>query len=307
MKTALVTGASGFIGSALIAELLKHDTAVYAVVRKENIHKCPFKDHPLVHIVCCDMDNISALPGLVSEHMGVFYHLAWASVSGPGRADIRLQLQNVQWTADALRTAKELGCKRFLCAGSVTEYEAMAAAYSQGCRPGAGYIYGGGKVAAHIMCASAASQLGVDLVWPMITNAYGPGERSPRLVCSTIQKCLRGESPQFTSGSQNYDFVYVDDVVRALRLIGEKGKAFHEYMIGSSQARPLKEFLLEMQAAIATGIEFRFGDIPFTGVDLPLEWFDCSQTEADTGFRAEVSFAEGCRRTMEWWQQEEVQ
>ena len=99
----------------------------------------------------------------------------------------------------------------------------------------------------------------------------------------------------------NYDFVYIDDVARAFRLIGENGKPFHEYLIGSSNARPLKEFLLEMQASIAPQLPFRFGDIPFTGIDLPLDRFDCSQTEADTGFRAEISFAEGCRRTMAWW------
>lgn len=180
----------------------------------------------------------------------------------------------------------------------------MAAAYTQGNRPGPGYIYGGGKLIAHVMCMSVAAQLGIELVWPEITNAYGPGERSPRLVNTTVQKCLRGEAPQFTAGTQNYDFVYIDDIARAFRLIGENGKPFHEYLIGSSSARPLREFLLEMQAAISPNLEFQFGNVPFTGVDLPLEAFDCSQTETDTGFRAEVSFAEGCRRTMEWWKKE---
>ena len=42
---------------------------------------------------------------------------------------------------------------------------------------------------------------------------------------------------------QNYDFVYIDDVARAFRLIGEKGKPFHEYVIGSGNAKPLKNFL----------------------------------------------------------------
>ena len=66
------------------------------------------------------------------------------------------------------------------------------------------------------------------------------------------------------------------------------------------------EILLEMKAAIAPELDFIFGDIPFTGIDLPLSKFDCSQTEADTGFRAEISFAEGCKRTMEWWKEQEI-
>ena len=180
----------------------------------------------------------------------------------------------------------------------------MAAAYAPGNRPGLGYIYGGGKLIAHVMCMSVAADIGIDLIWPEITNAYGAGERSPRLVNTTIQKCLRGEPPQFTAGTQNYDFVYIDDVARAFRLIGERGKPFHEYLIGSSTARPLKEFLLEMQSAVAPELDFQFGDLPFTGIDLPLSAFDCAQTQADTGFRAEISFAEGCKRTMAWWKKE---
>ncbi|HIU25480.1 MAG TPA: NAD(P)-dependent oxidoreductase, partial [Candidatus Copromorpha excrementigallinarum] len=69
---------------------------------------------------------------------------------------------------------------------------------------------------------------------------------------------------------------------------------------GSGNARPLKEFLLEMKGSIAPELDFIFGDIPFTGVNQPLEDFDCSLTEKDTGFKAEVSFGEGCRKTMEW-------
>ena len=180
------------------------------------------------------------------------------------------------------------------------EHETMAAAYTQGNKPGLGYIYGGGKVIAHIMCMSVAAKLGIDLIWPAITNAYGIGEVSPRLVNTTIRKCIHGEAPQFTAGTQNYDFVYIDDVARAFYLIGKNGKPFHEYLIGSSHAKPLKEFLLEMKEAIAPNIDFVFGDIPFTGIDLPLEQFDCTETEKDTGFKAEVSFAEGTRRTKAW-------
>lgn len=300
MKTVIISGANGFVGGALVRELLRYDYRIYALDREGCCGNLP--DDPRVTFVPCELAEMAGLKDkLPAQDYDIFYHFAWVGSAGPARADTALQLQNAQWTVDSLRVAKELGCKRFLCAGSIMEHETMAAVYTQGNKPGMGYIYGGGKLIAHVMCMSVAAQLGIDLVWPEITNAYGVGERSPRMVNTTIQKCIRGESPQFTAGTQNYDFVYVDDVARAFRLIGEKGKPFHEYLIGSSTARPLREFLLEMQAAIAPDLPFQFGDIPFTGIDLPLDKFDCSQTEADTGFRAEISFAEGCRRTMEWW------
>ncbi|MBD5160649.1 MAG: NAD(P)-dependent oxidoreductase [Oscillibacter sp.] len=300
MKKVIISGANGFVGGALVRELLQHDYRICALDREGCCGNLPEDER--VTFIPCDLAEMERLKEkLPVDDYDAFYHFAWVGSAGPARADTALQLQNAQWTVDSLRVAKELGCKRFLCAGSIMEHETMAAAYTQGNQPGMGYIYGGGKLIAHVMCMSVAAQIGIDLIWPEITNAYGVGEKSPRMVNTTIQKCIRREAPRFTAGTQNYDFVYIDDVARAFRLIGERGKPFHEYLIGSSTARPLKEFLLEMQAAVAPDLPFQFGDIPFTGTDLPLSRFDCSRTEADTGFRAEVSFAEGCRRTMEWW------
>ena len=300
MKTAIITGANGFVGGALTRELLANDYKVYALDREGCCGNLP-KDPRCIFIPCDLADMASLVEKISVGEADMMFHFAWVGSAGSLRADTKMQLQNAQWTVDSLRVARELGCKRFICAGSIMEHETIAAAYTQGNKPGLGYIYGSGKLVAHTMCMSVAADIGIDLLWPEITNAYGVGERSPRMINSTIQKCIRGEAPQFTAGTQNYDFVYIDDVARAFRLIGENGKPFHEYLIGSSTARPLKEFLLEMKQAIAPDLDFNFGDIPFTGIDLPLSKFNCSQTERDTGFRAQISFAEGCKRTCDWW------
>lgn len=290
MNSAIVTGANGFVGSAVVRELLTNGISVCALVHNNHRDNLPGNEN---------LQVVSSLDDVQGEYE-VFYHFAWIGSAGAARADTKLQLENAQMTVDMMRTAKALGCSRFLCAGSIMEHETMAAAYTDGNRPGMGYIYGAGKLAAHALCMSVAADIGIDLVWPEITNAYGPGEKSQRLLNMTIRKCLVGESPVFTAGTQNYDFVFIDDVARAFRMIGEKGKPFTEYLIGSSTARPLREFLLTMKEAIAPDIEFKFGDIPFTGINLPLSEFDTSKTERDTGFKAEIDFAEGCRRTMKW-------
>lgn len=300
MKKVIISGANGFIGSALTKELIAHNIEVIALDMDGHSDNLPQND--LVTFVPFSLDKVSELVNeSCAKGADTFFHFAWAGSAGAARADTKLQLQNAQWTVDCLRIAKELGCSRFVNAGSIMEKETIKAVFAPGNKPGLGYIYGSGKLVAHTMCKSVAADIGIDLVWAMITNAYGVGEKSPRMVNTTIQKCIRNEAPQFTAGTQNYDFIYIDDVVRAFRLIGEKGKPFCEYMIGSSNAKPLKEFLLEMKASIAPDLDFIFGDIPFTGVNLLLEDFDCSKTEEDTGFRAEISFAEGCKRTRDWW------
>ena len=300
MKKVIVSGANGFVGSALVKELVANGIEVIALDMDGHSNNIP--ESSLVTFYPFSLHHVMDMKEVIKEQdIDTYYHLAWEGSAGPARADTYLQLQNAQWTVESLRLAKELGCKRFVNAGSIMELETMRAVFNAGNKPGLGYIYGSGKLAAHAMCKSVAADIGIDLVWAMITNAYGVGERSPRMVNTTIQKCIRGEAPQFTAGTQNYDFVYIDDVARAFRLIGEKGKPFCEYLIGSSQAKPLKEFLLEMKAAIAPELDFIFGDIPFTGINQPLEEFDCSKTEADTGFRAQVSFSEGCKRTRDWW------
>ena len=300
MKKAIVTGANGFVGGALVKELINNGIEVIALDLEGHNNNLPKDDK--VKFYPFDLTNAFEIKDALKDAgADTFYHFAWAGSAGPARADAALQLNNAKWTVDCLKLAKELGCQRFVNAGSIMELETIAAAFKAENKPGLGYIYGSGKLVAHTMCKSVAADIGIDLVWAMITNAYGVGERSPRMVNTTIQKCIRGEAPQFTAGTQNYDFVYIDDVARAFRLIGQNGKPFCEYLIGSSNAKPLKEFLLEMKEAIAPDLDFIFGDIPFTGVNQPLEEFDCSKTEKDTGFKAEISFGEGCRRTRDWW------
>lgn len=303
MKKALVTGANGFVGSALVRELIKNNIEVIALDRGGCNNNIPVKARFVAHELA-DSRKLSAL--IPDRDIDVFYHLAWAGSAGTARADAALQLHNAQWSVDCLRAAKEMDCSRFICAGSIMEHEAIAAAFEQGNKPGLGYIYGSGKLVSHMMCMSVAADIGIDLVWAKITNAYGAGEFSPRFVNTTIRKIISQEPLLFTSGTQNYDFVYIDDVARAFRLIGEKGKAFKHYLIGSSCAKPLREFVLEMKASLAPERDFVFGDVPFTGINMPLSEFDCSLTEKDTGFRAMISFREGVRRTMEWIRGQDV-
>ena len=299
MKKVIITGADGFVGSYTVQCFLDNGIEVLALDMLQEPKR--LKPQPGLTYQCVDVSNTSQLVRTIpSGEYDTFIHFAWAGSAGPLRTDYHLQLQNALNTVECLKCAKELGCSRFVCAGSIMEREVEAAVHTQGCRPGMGYIYGMGKHIAHCLCKSVAADIGIDLLWPMITNAYGVGELSPRFVNTTLRKIINREPLQFTAGTQNYDFVYVTDVARAFYAVANNGHPFKEYIIGSGNARPLKEFILEMQQALAPDMVPQFGDVPFTGTNLPLMAFDTTDIEQDCGFSPQVGFAEGTRMTMEW-------
>lgn len=297
MKKAIVTGANGFVGSHVVNELVKNNIEVLAI----DLPDCSGNIPQSEKVTFCGMDIFTLAENadkIKKDYYDTFYHFAWLGSAGEKRTDCDLQMKNALCTVDCVKTAKALGCEKFVCAGSIMEKEAVAAVNAQGNRPGMGYIYGMGKLIAHCMSKSVAAQQGIDLVWAIITNAYGPGELSPRFVNTTIRKIINNESLQFTAATQNYDFIYIDDIAKAFYLLGEKGKPFNEYVLGSGNARPLREFIEEMTGALCPDVKPVFGDVPFTGVNMPLEVFSTQAIEQDCGFHTQVSFAEGTMRTM---------
>ena len=299
MEKVIITGADGFVGSYTVAHFLKEGKTVLAVDMGAEPKRLDI--HPNLTYLQCDITDIEEMLSKIPHNTyDTLTHFAWAGSAGEARMDYNLQMQNALNTVECVKAAKQLGCQRFVCAGSIMEYEVEAAIHSQGSHPGMGYIYGMGKHIAHCMCKSVAANIGIDLLWPMITNAYGVGEFSPRFVNTTLRKIITGEPLQFTAATQNYDFVYVSDVAKAFYQVAEKGKPFCEYMIGSGNARPLKDFILEMVAACGPESKPLFGDVPFTGTNMPLSTFAIDAIKKDCGFTPDVSFSEGTKMTMDW-------
>ena len=196
----------------------------------------------------------------------------------------------------------DLGVKKFIAPGSMHEIESQIEMERHEPCTNMGMMYKGAKHAAHYMAKADLCRQGIDFLWPVVTNAYGVGERSRRLINSAVRSLLKGESPAFTKGDQYYDFVYISDVARAFRLIGEHGVSCRSYVIGSGHARPLKEFLTKAGQLVAPEIPLRFGAHIFQGVYVPKEYYD--ENEAllgqDTGFCPEVSFEDGICRLAKW-------
>lgn len=300
MKKAIVTGANGFIGTALCKELSRQGISVIAVVRNEEENVSRIQSFRGLRIAYADLSEFKNLHEVISDRdIDVFYHLAWVGSAGPLRGNADVQFNNIKYTCDTVEACSKMNCKRFVFASSIMEYE-IEAVMATDATPGINTLYSSAKVSADYMARTIAGSLGIDYIRAVISNIYGPGELSPRLVNTSIRKLLSGEHCAFSTGEQTYDFIYIDDAAKTFVAIGEKGISNRTYYIGSQNPRPLKEFLCELRDQVDANIEIGLGEIPFNGVSLTYNEFNIHAVKEDTGFVPTVSFAEGIQKTIKW-------
>lgn len=304
MKKSIVTGSTGFIGRFLVRELIQNDIEVFAVDRA-GANWNSLDDLP-IHKIECDLSNVYELPGMISDNdVDCVFHIAWQGVSNADARSYDVQLKNVRATLELIDAAHQMNIPSFLMTGSIHEFEAKIEMAS--CMPvsNLGNMYKTAKLAAHWMGKALAGNYGIRFLCPLIINAYGEQENSARLINSFARKILRGESPDLSEGTQLYDFVHVSDIAHALYLVAEKGIDGKDYIIGSGNAKPLKDFLTEAGDIVneikgGERISLGFGKHKGKAISLPKEAFDTSNLVEDTGFQPQISFKDGIKRTVEW-------
>ena len=300
MKKAVVTGASGFVGRAICKELCRNNVEVIAVVRNPEISANDIVANSNIRVVYSDISNIGKLLDMVPDRdIDVFYHLAWEGSAGILRSDDIVQLMNVRFTCDAVKACVALGCKRFVFASSIMEYEILAIMEKE-VTPSANTLYSSAKLAADFMARTVAGNLGVEYIRAVISNIYGPEEISPRLINTSLRKMLNGEHCAFSAGEQLYDFIYIDDAAEAFIRLGEKGRANKTYYIGSENPRPLREYILEMRDCVDPEIELGLGELEYNGITLTYDEFDRNAIRVDTGFVPKIEFRRGINKTIRW-------
>lgn len=300
MKTAIVTGANGFVGSALVKTLSEHGVAVVAVIRNDSARIDGIKKLPGVRYVCCEMDELKTLPSKINETVDVFYHLAWAGSTGSVRGDYDIQLRNTHWLLDAVNVANAVNCLKFVGVGTLAELDVEAYTRIDGSKPNAVSCYGAAKIAAHFMSKAECNRLGIDHIWARLANVYGVGNYTSNFVNFASKVLLTGQPANFTAGEQMYDFVHVKDVAYGLYCLGKSGKKNVSYYVGSTQPEKLKEFIKMIRDEIDPTYELNLGSIPFNGVAHPRSVFECRKLIEDTGYQATVSFRDGIKETIPW-------
>ena len=300
MKRIVVTGATSMIGSALIEECLRHDVEVYAVVRADSSKKDRLPRDKRVHLVNGSLEDLSMLPGRISEKCDTFYHIAWGNTGENRNSSTELQSRNVFYTLKAVRAAHAIGCKRFIGAGSQAEYGPMDVpriAPDSPVHPTT--PYGASKLAANLLSFMLCKELGMEWIWPRIFSVYGIYEKETTMIASGLRKMLKGEKTEFTPAEQRWDYLYSKDAGRAYYLIGEKGRDGAVYCVGSGQAHPLWEYIMQM--AELTGADSPgIGARPYPPGAVRNLCADIDSLTKDTGFVPEYTFEEGIKETLCW-------
>ena len=300
MTSAIITGANGFVGTALVKELAKQGIKVTAVVRSAQSDVTEILGLPGVRVVFCPMEELDKLSERVQEKANVFYHLAWAGSTGPARGNYKLQLTNTEWMLDAVNEAAKLGCEKFIGAGTLAELDVNAYTPLDGSMPNPVSCYGVAKITAHYMSKAECSRLGIDHCWAYLSNTYGIGNYTSNFVNFAAKTMIEGRPANFTSGEQSYDFVHISDTARGLSCIGAAGKKNYAYYIGSGVVTQLKEYIKMIRDAVDPSIQLNLGAIPFNGTVQPESIFDCSKLMNDTGYAPHVSFQDGIAETVPW-------
>jgi len=297
MEKIAITGATCMIGSAIARCALERGMDVLCVIRKDTGRLDSLPKSERIKIVYADIAEYAGLD--ISGGYDVFYHLAWEKTFGASRDDADTQAANIQYTLDAVRLAKRLGCKKFIGAGSQAEYGTVTEQLTCGTPVNPLSGYGIAKYAAGRLSGLLCSQLGLQFNWMRILSTYGPLDGGHTLIMYAINELRAGRSPAFTKCEQIWDYLYCDDAARAFLAVGSSGVDGKTYPLGSGNPRRLSEYLESLRDAVNPNGVLQFGKKEYYPHQPMYLCADISELENDTGWRPEVSFEDGVRKIIQ--------
>ena len=105
---------------------------------------------------------------------------------------------------------------------------------------------------------------------------------------------LKGEKPSTTGLEQQWDYLYVDDLIEAFILLGEKGIGGKVYPIGSGEHKQMREYVETIRNIINPSISIGIGEMPYKNPNkIDNQIIDVDLLYKDTGFKARYDFRTG--------------
>ena len=215
----LITGASGFIGSAFLRLALERGYLALALTRKAHNEL----DMPVAPSLHWMRGPLSAPPWdrICFFQPQTCVHCAWVTTPGAYLESPENEAL-VASSLEFLRGAMDIGVKRILVLGTCAEYASTDQPCVESQTPIApATAYARAKNLLRVTLQGETRKRGVELVWARVFYPYGPGEAHERLASSIIGKLSRAELVELRTPASVKDYIYCDDLARALLLVLE--------------------------------------------------------------------------------------
>lgn len=282
----LLTGASGFIGREIARELRARGHVAAGLVRRS--------------AQCVDSHDFAAdflLPDTYREALAAFQpealiHAGWFGVA-PRERDLRTQLDNVPAVGELVAQAASAGARIVLGLGTQAEYGLTTGIVMEDAPTRPVTLYGTAKLAAGAALLRLAQQNDMRGVWGRIFGVYGPRETAPSMLPWLARELAAGCQPQLTACTQNWDFLHVGDVARAVADLLECEAASGIFNIASGAAPPLRDTVLALRDVMNAPVEPVFGAVPFGPEQIMYLGGDPTRLMQTTGWRPSVALSVG--------------
>jgi UDP-glucose 4-epimerase len=288
----LVTGATGCVGAALLAQLRAGGVDAVAVARTDTQNA----------IVIPNYNPTQVATQLRGERFDVVFHLGAAGVKPSEQQPLLLVDGNISFTLALLEAVAVHPPLRIVYTSSSAVYAPKPGHQrlvedDAGSRPPS--LYGAAKRATECMAEVLAAQLALPWVSLRLFGVYGPGEAPHRLIPSLVADLRARRVPTLTAGAQQRDWMYVDDVVEALLLAATQPLHHSLYNVCSGVPISVRTVVETVGAAMGVSSEaLGLGRKPYRSDEPFFVVGDPTRFSTDTGFAPQVALVDGIARQL---------
>lgn len=296
----LITGASGFIGKALISVLLEADYIVYALTsRPTEIAK-----RPNLKVIILESYSVQALESTsknIPEDIQCIINLAAYGLLKQQKCSETFFQSNVIFAQALLELANKLPYCGFISAGSVSEYATVEGhVLIKEQFPITEHMYGASKASFCQWAVAYCKNNKIPFMHLRFFNVYGEGEAEYRLLPFLLNKLSKGETVDLTDGEQIRDFVHIDDAVLAIMASIQKIKhseVVSVFNVCTSIGTSVKSLILQLAELIeAPEALLNFGSIERREDEIMCAIGDYSKFKECVGWEPSKSVKQGIKQ-----------